>query len=135
VHEAGHVVVAWAFGLKTRAMAVGVNGDDSAGKAEIEDASHLPVVDQIAISSAGIDAQELLGAPTNEIAGFSDMVKIKNVVDEYEEEEGEVLRYAGYRRSQELLELHRAVVERLAVALAEQGELEQIAIERIVANA
>jgi hypothetical protein len=33
VHEAGHVVVARAFGLKTRKMVAGVGGDDTAGKA------------------------------------------------------------------------------------------------------
>jgi hypothetical protein len=57
VHEAGHVVVAWALGLKTRKLAVGIDGDDAAGAAEIEESSHLPTVDQIAICSAGADAQ------------------------------------------------------------------------------
>ena len=96
--------------------------------------SQLPVIDQIAICSAGADAQRLLGAPTNEIAAFSDMVKIGNLIDGYDEAEGEYLRYAGYRRSHELLELHRATVERLPAALAEQGELDQNAIERIIAG-
>src|SRR5674476_1052970 len=49
VHEAGHVVVAWVLGLKTRKMAVGIDGDDAKGAAEIEEGLHLPLVDQIAI--------------------------------------------------------------------------------------
>ncbi len=132
VHEAGHVVVAWTLGLKTRKMAVCVGGDESAGNAEIEDGSHLPVIDQIAICSAGIDAQRLLGAATNEIAGFADMVKIGNIVDGYAEDEGEAIRFAGYRRSRELLELHRGRTERLAAVLAKQGELDQAAIEQVI---
>jgi hypothetical protein len=132
VHEAGHVVVAWALGLKTRKMAVGIDGDDAAGAAEIEESTHLPMADQIAICSAGADAQRMLDAPPHEVAAFSDMVKISNLVDDFAEDEGEALRYAGYRRSKELLELHRAKVERLAQALAERTELDQAAIEQIL---
>ena len=133
VHEAGHVVVAWALGLKTRKMAVGIDGDDTAGAAEIEEISHLLLVDQIAICSAGADAQRMLDAPTHDVAALSDMVKIANLVDDFAEDEGEeALRYAGYRRSKELLELHRAKVERLAQALAERAELDQAAIEQIL---
>jgi hypothetical protein len=132
VHEAGHVVVAWALGLKTRKIAVGIDGDDAAGAAEIEESTYLPMVDQIAICSAGADAQRMLDAPTHEVAAFSDMVKISNLVDDLAEEEGEALRYAGYRRSKELLELHHAKVERLAQALAERTELDQAGIEQIL---
>jgi ATP-dependent Zn protease len=132
VHEAGHVVVAWALGLKTRKMAVGIGGDDAAGEAQIEDGPHLPLVDQIAICSAGADAQRMLGAPTNGIAAFSDMVRIKNLIDDRAEDEGEALRFAGYQRSKELLELHRSMVERLAEALAERAELDQAVIEQIL---
>jgi hypothetical protein len=129
VHEACHVVVAWALGLKARKMAVGIDGDAAAGAAEIEDSAHLPLVDQIAICSAGADAQRMLDAPTHDIAAFSDMNDIRNLVDDLAEDEGEALRYAGTRRSKELLELHRAKVERLALALAERTELDQLAIE------
>ena len=92
VHEAGHVVVASALGLKTRKMAVGIGGDDAAGTAEIEESSHLPLVDQIAICSAGVDAQRMFDPPTHEVAAFSDMVKIANLVDDFAEDKGEALR-------------------------------------------
>jgi len=113
-----------------RKMAVGIDGDDAAGAAEIEESSRLPLVDQIAICSAGADAQLMFDAPTHEVAAFLDMVKIGNLVDD--SDEGEALRYAGYRRSKELLKLHRAKVERLAQALAERAELDQAAIEQIL---
>jgi ATP-dependent Zn protease len=132
VHEAGHAVVGWALGLKTRKMVAGISGDDAAGEAQIEEGTHLPLVDQIAICSAGIDAQRLLDAPTNEIAAFGDMVRIRNLVGDLADDEGEALRYAGYRRSQELLELHRLTLEGLAQALAERTELNQVEIEQIL---
>jgi hypothetical protein len=46
---------------------------------------------------------------------------------------GEALRYAGYRRSEKILEQHRAKVEHLALVLAEQTELDQDGIARILA--
>jgi hypothetical protein len=92
----------------------------------------LPLVDQIAICSAGIDAQRLLDAPTHENSALADMVRIRNLVDDLAEDKGELLRYAGYRRSQELLELHRATVGSLALALAERTELNQFEIDEIL---
>ena len=130
VHEAGHVVVAWALGLKTRKMAV--DGDEAAGAAEIEEGTHLPLVDQIAICWAGAGAQRLLAAPTNAIAAFADMVRIRDLINDLGEDDGEALRSAGYRRSQELLKKHRATLECLAQALAERTELNQFEIGEIL---
>ena len=60
------------------------------------------------------------------------MVKVRNLVGELSEHEGERLRYVGYERSRELLELHRAKLERLALALVEHLELDQAIIEQIM---
>lgn len=116
-------------------MVAGIGSDDTAGRAEIEDGSHLPVIDRIAVCAAGMQAQHMLGAATNEIAGFSDEVKIRNLVDSYDDAEREALRDAGFSKSWETLETHRAAVERLAAALAEEGDLDHEAIERIIADA
>jgi hypothetical protein len=99
LHEAGHVVVAWALGLKTRKM--GVGEDHAAGEAQIEDGPHLLLVDQIAICSAGANAQRILGAPTNDIAALSDMDRIRNLIDGRAEDEGETsdLLVTGDRRN------------------------------------
>ena len=132
VHEAGHVVVAWALGLKTRKMAIGINGDDAAGEAEIERSLHLPLVDQIAICSAGVDAQDMLNAPIHDLGAFMDMNEIRKLVEDYTEDKAEAHRYAGYRRSKELLELHRATVERLAQVLEARLELNEVEIQQIL---
>jgi hypothetical protein len=59
-HEAGHAVVAWALGLSVREIEIGVNGDDAAGRAEIEDSVHLPIVDQIAVCLAHSTSSSVL---------------------------------------------------------------------------
>ena len=135
VHEAGHVVVAWALGLKTIKMTVGISGDGTAGRAEIEKNPNLPMIDRIAICSAGLDAQRMLGAPIHGGVGpLYDEAEISNLIEDYSEDEGEALRHAGNRRSKELLDLHRAKVEHLAEALAERMELDQAAIDRVLAS-
>ena len=55
VHEAGHAVVAWSFGLPIGA--VSVNAEDASGKTEISSSDHLKLAEQIAISCAGGIAQ------------------------------------------------------------------------------
>jgi hypothetical protein len=132
VHEAGHVVVAWALGLKTKKMVAGIDGDETAGAAEIEANLNLPLVDQIALCSAGGDAQDMLGAPIHDIAAFADTIKIGNLVDDLSEDDAENLEDAGRRRSMEILELHRTKVERLAQLLAERTELNQVEIEQVL---
>jgi hypothetical protein len=72
------------------------------------------LVDRIAICSAGVDAQEMLDVPIHDLGAFMDMNAVRELVEDYPDDEGEALRYAGYRRSKELLELHRSTVERLA---------------------
>jgi ATP-dependent Zn protease len=64
VHEAGHAVVAWAVGLKVQQLCI---GEDGKGASCIECSAHLPVLDQIAIAAAGMEAVELLNAPTWEL--------------------------------------------------------------------
>ena len=54
-HEAGHVVVARFLGLTIREVEI---EEDGSGRANISPAEHLPLVDQIALCVAGIEAQE-----------------------------------------------------------------------------
>src|SRR3954464_7466156 len=78
-HEAGHVIVATALGLAIGHVEIAINGDDAKGAAEIEDSSKLSLVDQLAISAAGLEAQSLFAAPTHRGAGWGDhgdMIKL-----------------------------------------------------------
>jgi hypothetical protein len=58
-HEAGHAVAAWSIGLLVRRIAIGIDGDDAKGTAEIEQKDSTALVDQIAMWVAGGIAQEI----------------------------------------------------------------------------
>ena len=77
-HEAGHVVVARALGLTVGTIEI---GEDGSGKAEISSAEHLPLVDQIALCVAGIEAQALFECSTHEYAAQSDHAKVCTLVE------------------------------------------------------
>ena len=61
-HEAGHVVVARFLGLTIRKIEI---EEDGSGRADISSGDHLPLVDQIAVCVAGIEAQESIAPCMN----------------------------------------------------------------------
>lgn len=100
VHEAGHAVVAWALKVKTIRMAIGVNGDGTAGEADVEASLHLSLIDRIAICSAGIDAQEMLAAPlSHHLCMTADMNAIEELLEDLLDDEREIHRRATDRKS------------------------------------
>ena len=121
-HEAGHVVVARHFGLCVGEIEIGIDGDPAKGQAEIGDADHLSVVDQLALCAAGMEAQEMFKAPTHDIAGFGDAVKMFNLLDSAKAE-SEPLREAAYKRAREILKMHEAEVEDLAQRLLRERRI------------
>ena len=127
IHEAGHVVVAWALDLPVGSMRIGCNGDDTADRSEIdESARQLSLIDRIALRIAGVQAQLLFGCEsTHRHAGASDFGKIIEMLDDLSEEEADTIRSKGYDRAAELLVCRRPLIERIAERLAISGKLEQ----------
>jgi len=124
IHEAGHVVVAWALGLPVGSMEIGCNGDDTAGRSEIDEtARQLSLVDRIALCIAGMEAQLLFGCESIHLHGGSSVI-IK-MLDDLLEEEADTIRSKGYDRAAELLVCRRPLIERIAERLAISGKLEQ----------
>jgi hypothetical protein len=96
-HEAGHAVVAWSLGLPVGA--VGVSDEDAIGSTQIGLSDHLPLIEQIAVCSAGIAAVEIFGHPIHELAGFKDHERIMRLIEVHgisEEGQGPALRKEGY---------------------------------------
>jgi hypothetical protein len=62
-HEAGHVVVARFLGLTIGRVEI---EEDGSGRADIRSAESLPLVEQIAVCVAGIEAQELFNCPIHQ---------------------------------------------------------------------
>ena len=115
-HEAGHVVVAIHFGLTVGEIEI--SGDGS-GKSQISHSDHLPLVDQIALCAAGIEAQELFDCHTHPLAAAADYGLVIDLVNGFTEAESLACRNAGYLRALEILKKQRPEVERLAYYLIE----------------
>jgi ATP-dependent Zn protease len=124
-HEAGHAVVAWALGLPVGEIEIGMDGDDAAGRCQIGDSTHLPIVDQLAICLAGIEAQHLFDCPTHELAGAGDFGKVIEMIEDgISEAESRRLRDAGYQRAHSLLNAHKEEVRALAALLVRDSKID-----------
>lgn len=91
-----------------------MNDDDASGRAEIGCADSLPFIDQLALCAAGMEAQAIFNAPTHDLAGFGDAVKMHNLLDDVSDTESLALRNAAHVRVREILEMHKPEVEQLA---------------------
>jgi hypothetical protein len=124
-HEAGHAVVAWSLGLQVGDIAIGMDGDDTKGGAQIAcGQDSLPKIDRLAICLAGIEAQDFFGSPTHDLAGVTDLAKANEIIGEdVSEEEGQELRQAGYARAREKIIENEARCRRLAIHLLKHGHV------------
>jgi hypothetical protein len=98
-HEAGHIVVAWALGLRVGAAAIGIDGDDAKGTADIDHDKPLPLVDKIAVCAAGVEAQHVFGIPTHYRAGAMDEAEIIKLTEHLDEKARRARRDEGYQRA------------------------------------
>ncbi|WP_375304111.1 hypothetical protein WI560_16910 [Bradyrhizobium sp. A11] len=119
-HEAGHAVVAWALGLAVERVEIAINADDAKGAADIEYNPALDLIDQIAICAAGLEAQRLFDAPTHHGAGWGDYGKMVELLEDREEDKQLEMMHRGRERAFDLISLHRAKVDRLAMAVIEK---------------
>jgi len=110
-HEAGHVTVARFFGLAVGKIEI---GEDGSGRAEIAWMDHLPLIDQIAVCVAGIEAQVLFRCPTNPNVAVSDYAKVIRLVEGLSETESLEVRNRAYLRALEILKSRMLEVEDLA---------------------
>ena len=121
-HEAGHAVVALALGLCV--ARVEIFNEDSSGGTDVENADHLPIVDRIAICVAGMNANHMFNAPTHELAAFQDHVRVRNLILDIDEADGDVLRDEGHQRAWDLLKAHASSVEDIATQLLAQHKID-----------
>src|SRR5262245_48836142 len=79
-HEAGHAVVGWSLGLTLGTIMV---SDDASGDAQIAGADRLSLIDQIAVRSGGIAAEEVFGHWMHEHGGFGDRDEVRKLLRTY----------------------------------------------------
>ena len=119
-HEAGHVVVAQFLGLTIGRVEI---EEDGSGRADIRFAEHLPLVDQIPICVAGIEAQELFNCPPHQHAALGDYLKVCELVAGLSDADSYEYRQAGYLRALEILKARLPEIETLAHQLFNQRRI------------
>jgi hypothetical protein len=119
-HEAGHVIVARFLGLTVREVRI---EEDGSGRADISSAEHLPLVDQIAVCVAGIEAQELFNCPMHDHAALGDYLKVRELMSGLTDAESYEHRQAGYLRALQILKSRLPEVESLAHQLFQQRRI------------
>jgi hypothetical protein len=135
IHEAGHAIVMWALGLTVGTIEIGINGDDSIGKADLLTSDeHLPPIDRIAVCVAGIEAQHVFECATHELAGHGDLGKVVELLEGIPEPRAYPMREAGYARARALILMHKAKLLRVAERLVEDGKVTPDEFAMIVNN-
>ena len=120
-HEAGHVVVARFFGLTVRQVEI---EEDGSGRADISSAERLPLVDQVAVCVAGIEAQELFDCPMHDHAALGDYLKVRELMAGLTDAESYQCRQAGYLRALQILKSRLPEIDGLAHRLFHQRRIE-----------
>jgi len=120
-HEAGHVVVARFLGLTVREVEI---GEDGSGRANISSAERLPLVDQIAVCVAGIEAQEFFNCPVHDHAALGDYLKVRELMAGLSNAESYECRRGGYLRALQILKSRLPEIEELAHQLFHQRRVE-----------
>jgi ATP-dependent Zn protease len=125
-HEAGHAVVAWALGLKVGAVAIGLNGDDSAGKSEIEEnQEHLSEIQRLAICLAGITAEKIFNCKkTHENAHLGDYGKAYKIIGDIEDTNRWELFDPAFQCAESIITENKERVDRLAAHLMDHRRVE-----------
>jgi hypothetical protein len=93
-------LVARFLGLTVREVEI---EEEGSGRADIRYAEHLPLVDQIALCVAGIEAQELFNCPMHDHAALGDYRKLRELMAGLTDAESYEYRQAGYLRALEIL--------------------------------
>lgn len=126
--------MAWCLGLTVGGAEIAIDGDDAKGTADIQNADHADLVDQLAICAAGLEAQEIFNAPTHEGAGWGDYGKMVELLGELDEQEQLRMMHQGHSRASDLVSAHRAKVERLALMLFDKKRLGADEIAMLLAD-
>jgi hypothetical protein len=119
-HEAGHIVVARFLGLTVREVEI---EEDGSGRADISPGEHLPLVDQIAVCVAGIEAQELFNCPMHDHAALGDYRKVGVLLAGLTDAESYECRQAGYLRALQILKSRLPEIEAVADQLLKQRRI------------
>lgn len=102
------------------------------GDAAIGEADHLPLIDQIALTVAGHEAEHVFDSPTQQGANFDDLRRLVQLLRGVPEKQAATLRSQGRDRARERLVAHWAKVIRLAERILHVQRVEAAEFGRLV---
>ena len=126
-HEAGRAIVARTLGLRVTFLELAADGS---AKSSIELVDQVPVLDQIAIYTAGIHGVELLGAKEGRQA--ENDLRIYELVKAHPEMDRNHLLAEGYNRAAQILRDQRPALHRVAARLWRKRYVDEGTFERLI---
>jgi hypothetical protein len=121
IHEAGHVLVALAYGLPIGWIEI---RDDGGGSAEpLSDDERLPVRDRIAVWLSGGLAQEYFKAPSKWYASADDYARVINATSRMTDAERQPLIDDGKARASKIILQTGTEIQRLAKILMKRRRI------------
>ena len=133
LHEAGHAVVAWSFGVTVERIyldLVNESGHTDAATA------HLKPVEQIANRLAGFEAEQAFKPPGKGRRALDDRYRVQMILQENETPEntpaGQELRERGRACAEARLREHETKVFRVALHLLEYHYLDRVAFDAMM---
>ena len=127
-HEAGHAVVGWALGLPVTVTRVFYDdAKDWKGDTQIADASHLSLIEQVALRAAGYTAERVFQCSTHERAADGDNAEIYLLLKAagIPEQDHPARIDEGNSVARAHLEAHKSKAIALAERLAEYGHIDE----------
>jgi hypothetical protein len=134
LHEAGHAVIAWSFGVTVGC----VHLDDAkqGGHAKIASIEHLERFEQIAQWLAGFEAEQAFKPPARKRGAAIDCGEVSRILRENEtpedEPEGQVLREQGRQCAERRLRQHESKLRELARHLIEHRYIDRVEFEAMM---
>jgi hypothetical protein len=127
-HEAGHAVVGWSLGLHVK----GGLWIDAGGGTSLSDSEHLPLVDRIAIWTAGQEATTMLDIEAPAYLASRDHEAVLGLINRLPDDEKSRLRDGGRERARKLVGAHVGSLKAVADALMAAGSLDAATFETIL---
>jgi ATP-dependent Zn protease len=134
-HEAGHAIVAWALDVRVHEIAI---RDDAPGrhtKTVGGDEERLPLMDRVALSNAGRQAEKIFKHLLPSWASGGDRMDTINLLADNDiRDTAEIERWIadGCARARKILQKHEHQVDRLAARLIECRRMSADEFERFM---
>jgi len=134
LHEAGHAVVAWSFGLTVGSIHLDLA--TQGGHAMIASVAKLNPVEQIARWLAGYEAEQMFKPPGRKAKAMIDFGEVSRILQENgtpeETPEGQALREQGRASAKARLREHEAKVRRVALHLIDHHYIDRVGFEAMM---